>query len=371
MLAALFVLVFWLLCQVPRRTTRKDATHASHPSTIAVLRDSVGAVLTPDVRFEGWTTQTWTRFLLLWKPRATPDREDTRPRGGIIAVHEGGRLRKLLHTRTGRLDPQAAWPVPLAELAETHHASWSVAANTGALEEVMERFGARLRRSDDLTSQALLLVSILREMMHEGTIERWPRRLQGIPPPSPHMVHRALDSVCPDGHAMVLGLFRSGALWTAGIARRRGNAFDLLAGPEEVLPRMGVLSGDWRRDYRHLARAVEEHYAPLAMGCFAEFERFRELQLDARPGAWGRAAVVRDLILSPMPVGMRIALGADGARFAFESFRTAMGRTEALRRLEPYVHHARKKLGSATGDHDVIEALGFDPLAVLRALLRR
>jgi hypothetical protein len=242
-------------------------------------------VLTADVRFEGWTTETWTRFLDLWKPRATPDREATRPRGGVIAIHEDGKLRKLMHTRTGRLDPRGAWPIPLSELAEAHHASWALVAKAGALEDIMERFGARLKRQDDITSQALLVVQIVREMIQEGAVERWPKRLQGVPPPTEPMVRRSVDAVCPDGHAMVLGLFRHGELWTAGVARRRGQGFDVLAGPEELRPRMGVLSGDWRRDYRHLARAVEEEYAPVAMGCFAEVDRFRELQVDARPGA--------------------------------------------------------------------------------------
>ncbi|MCW5834021.1 MAG: hypothetical protein KIS78_16595 [Labilithrix sp.] len=328
-------------------------------------------MLTPDVRFEGWTTETWTRFLHLWKPRATPDREPTRPRGGVIAIHDGGRLRKLLHTGTGRLDPRGPWPVPLADLAETHHASWALAAESGALEEVMERFGARLRRTDDLTAQALLLVTIAREMMQEGAIERWPMRLHGFPQPTETMVRRAFDSICPDGHAMVLGVFRHGDLWTAGVARRRGDSFDVLAGPEDVRIRMGLISGDWRRDYRHVARAVEEQYAPVAMGCFAEVDRFRELQVDARPGAWGRAAVVRDVILSPMPVGIRLALGADGARFAFESFRAIAGQSQTLRRLEPLMAHARRRLGDADGDRDVSSTLGFDPLAALRALLRR
>ena len=328
-------------------------------------------MLTADVRFEGWTTETWTRFLDLWKPRATPDREPTRPRGGVIAIHEDGKLRKLLHTQSGRLDPRAPWPVSLPELAETHHASWALSARAGALEDVMERFGARLRRHDDITSQALLVVAIVREMIQEGAVERWPKRLQGVPTPSEPMVRRALDAVCPDGHAMVLGLFRGGELWTAATARRRGQGFDVLAGPEELRPRLGVLSGDWRRDYRHLARAVEEEYAPVAMGCFAEVERFRELQVDARPGAWGRATMVRDLILSPMPIGVRLALGADGARFAFEGFRALVGRSDSLRRLEPLMARARKRLASAAGDKDVSQALGFDPLAVLRALLRR
>ena len=328
-------------------------------------------MLTPDVRFEGWTTETWTRFLDLWKPRATPDRESTRPRGGVIAVHEDGKLRKLVHTHHGRLDPSGTWPMALPELAELHHASWALSARAGALEDVMERLGARMKRHDDLTAQALLVVQIVREMIQEGAVERWPKRLQGVPAPSEAMVQRALDAVCPDGHAMVLGLFRGGDLWTAGVARRRGQGFDVLAGPEELRPRIGLLSGDWRRDYRHLARAVEEEYAPVAMGCFAEVDRFRELQVDARPGAWGRASVVRDLILSPMPVGVRLALGADGARFAFEGFRTMVGKSDSLRRFEPLMARARARLASVAGDKDVAATLGFDPLAVLRALLRR
>jgi hypothetical protein len=99
-------------------------------------------VLTADVRFEGWTATDWTRFLNLWKPRATPEQEAHRPRGGIIAIHDGARVRKLLHTMTGRVEPSHAhWPMPLAELAEEHHASWALVAHFGALEEVMEEDG--------------------------------------------------------------------------------------------------------------------------------------------------------------------------------------------------------------------------------------
>jgi hypothetical protein len=68
---------------------------------------------------------------------------------------------------------------------------------------------------------------------------------------------------------------------------------------------------------------------------------------------------------------VRVALGADGARFAYEGIRSLMGRSESLKRLEPYLERARKRIGSAAGERDVSHTLGFDPLAVLRALLRR
>ncbi len=329
------------------------------------------AVLTADVRFEGWTTEDWQRFLDLWKPRAAANRDEARAAGGLLVVHDGHRIRKMLHTGSGRVEAKAPWPVPLQELCETQRASWVVAAHTGALDELMERFGARARRGDDLTTQTLSLVAIVREMLSEGAMDSWPRRLRGVPPPTDAMVRRALDSLCSDGHAIVLGMFDAGELWTGIVARRRGPGFDVLAGPSELRAGMGLLAGDWRRDYRHLARAVEERYAPLGLGCFAEVATFRELQTDPRPGAWGRAVAVRDIVVSPMPTAIALALGVDGARYAFEAFRGLTRRVDALPLFEPVLRAMRKRLGSAAGDKDVPSVLGFDPMAALRALLKR
>ena len=186
-------------------------------------------MLTPDVRFEGWTTEDWMRFVRLWQPRATPEREPTRPRGGVVAIHEDGQLLKLVHTVRGRLDPTSAappasqadaralalrtgHPSALGDLARAHHASWALGLRLGALDEVMERFGARARRGDDITAQALQLVGIVREMMNEGAITSWPQRLRGLPVPTPALLRRTLDALCADGHAILLGLFDGGGL---------------------------------------------------------------------------------------------------------------------------------------------------------------
>jgi hypothetical protein len=344
-------------------------------------------VLTPDVRFEGWTTRDWIRFTRLWQPRATPDREPTRPRGGVIVVHEDGEVLKLLHTKHGRLDP-ASGPPPsgeadaralalrtgqasaLVQVAKAHHASWALGLRLGALDEVMERFGARARRGDDLTAQGLQLVTIVREMVDEGAIASWPQRLRGLPVPTPHVVRRTLDALCPDGRAIALGLFDSEGLWVSFVARRRAGAFDVIAGPDELRPALGLLSGDWRRDYRHLARAVEDRYAPLAFGCFADVTRFRALQTDAHPGAWMRAVAVRDVVLAPMPVAVGVGLGVDGARYALRGLRVLTERIAPLAALGPMVDAARARVAKVTGK-DVGALLGFDPLAALRALLER
>jgi hypothetical protein len=344
-------------------------------------------VLTPDVRFEGWTTQDWIRFTRLWQPRATPDREPTRPRGGVIVVHEDGQVLKLLHTKHGRLDPasgpppsgqadaralalRTGQPSALVQVAKAHHASWALGMRLGALDEVMERFGARARRGDDLTAQGLQLVTIVREMIDEGAIASWPQRLRGLPVPTPHVVRRTLDALCPDGRAIALGLFDAEGLWVSFVARRRAGAFDVIAGPDELRPALGLLSGDWRRDYRHLARAVEERYAPLSFGCFAEVTRFRALQTDGHPGAWMRAVAVRDVVLAPMPVAVGVGLGVDGARYALRGLRVLTERIAPLAALGPMVDAARARVAKVTGK-DVGALLGFDPLAALRALLER
>src|SRR5580692_2627065 len=323
-------------------------------------------VLTPDVRFEGWTTQDWIRFVRLWQPRATPDREPTRPRGGVFVVHEDGQVLKLLHTKHGRLDPATAappveqvearalalrtgQPSALGQLARAHHASWALGVRLGALDEVMERFGARARRGDDLTAQALQLVTIVREMIDEGAIASWPQRLRGLPVPTPHVVRRTLDAICPDGRAMVLGLFDAEGLWVSFVARRRAGAFDVIAGPDELRPALGLLSGDWRRDYRHLARAVEDRYGPLGFGCFAELGTFRSLQTDGRAGAWSRAVAVRDVVIAPMPAAVGVALGLDGVRYAFRGLRLLTGRLPPLAAIGPMIDAARSRVARSTG----------------------
>jgi len=337
-------------------------------------------MLAPDVRLEGFTAEDWMRLTQLFKP-APPK---TASLGGLFVVHQGGEVRKMLHTSRGRLEREGEWrhwpdlgdaerTKRLAAVAAAHQASWVVAAEVGALEEVMERFGARARRDDDLTAQALSLVGIVREMMNERRIEGWPRRLRNIPVPTQTMIRRATDAVCKEGHAIAVGVFKDGALWTSLVMRRAPRGFDLIAGPDDLRRAMGLLSGQWRRDVRHLVEAVEDRYAPLALGCFGEVDVLSALQLDGRPGAWSRAVAVRDVVLSPMPLAIGVALGFDGARYAWSTVRSITPSARAsspLAFFEPAVQALRKRVGDAT-DKDIASVLGFSPLEVLRALRRR
>ena len=122
-------------------------------------------MLAPDVRFEGFTTSDWGRVLTLFRPRpkATEARDPERPRGGIIAIHEHGKLKKLLHTIVGRLrldEAQRDWPLSAQAIAVRHQASWAAILSWGVLEDIMDRFAARVRRGDDLTAQTLALLQV-------------------------------------------------------------------------------------------------------------------------------------------------------------------------------------------------------------------
>lgn len=330
-------------------------------------------MLAPDVRFEGFTTTDWIRVLSLFRPRtrAHEGRDPDRPRGGVIAVHDRGKLQKLLHTIVGRLrldEAQRDWPMPARALAARHNASWAVVLEAGVLDDIADRFAARVRRGDDLTAQTLALVQVAREEAASGRIDLWPGRLRGVPIPPAGVVHGTLDSVCRPGRTMVVGLFQDDELWTSFAMRRAAAGFDLILGPDEVRADMGLLAGDWRRDHRHLAHAIEHRAGPLSLGCFAEVGTFRSLLVDPEGGAWARAAAVRDVILSPIPPALGIPLGIDAGRAALSALRALTERVDALGVVVPTVRAALDRLGEGDDDGGLF---GFHPLELLRKLLSR
>jgi hypothetical protein len=289
----------------------------------------------------------------------------------VVAVHAGGALLKLVHTEVGRLrldDARRSFPCSAEALARDHHASWSAVLEAGTLEAIMDRFAERARRGDDLTVQTISLLQIAREEALAGRIEIWPGRLRGVPIPSPPMVRGTLDSVCPVGRTMVLGLFEGGELWTSIALRRGVGGFNLVLGPDEVRSDMGLLAGDWRRDYRHLSRAVEDRASPLALGCYAEVETLRKLEVDPTPGAWARAAALRDIILSPLPAPLAIPLGVDAGWAAWSALRSVAERLDPVGVVAPAMAALRDV---TAGNRDVKDVLGFHPLELLRKMLSR
>lgn len=296
------------------------------------------AMLTADVRFEGFGADDWTRVLALVAPGhdSADDGRAGEPRGGLLALHDGARVVKLVHTLAGRLDPRGEpWPVPARELAERHRARWALVAARGALDELLDRFAARLRRDDDLVTQSLSFVRVARELADEGAIEVFPRRFERTPLPSPSLVRGALDALCPAGQVVLVGAFDDGELSTAVALRRDDAGVSRIVGPESLRPRMGPIGGDFRRDYRWLVRAAEEAVGPVALGLFGETATLRSLRLAREPGAFARAVAVRDVVLTPIPPGLVVGLGLDAALAGVALAREALATSatlDALRR---------------------------------------
>lgn len=345
-------------------------------------------MITPDVRFEGFTSDDWLLLGEIFRPRSSPAAvdlgetaqaaggSDSTRSGGVVAVSTGQRLRKLISTTRGRLDPRSGpWPEALEDLARRHGAEWVLHLHTGALEELMERFGQRLRPDQDYLAQVLLLLRILRELDLEGALGTWPRRIAAWPVPSEALVARAFDAFCPDGRAVLLGVFDDGHLATSLAARRRGAGFDWILGPDELRAEMGLVSGDWTRDYRHLVRAAELRVGPLALGCFGELDTLQQLaHHNSQPGSWATAVAARDVIISPVAPAVAVPLGIDLGRAAVAAARGIVNRLAASSRLaaDGALFPALERLSQRYGiDRDIESLLGFNPLGLLRQLLSR
>ena len=285
-----------------------------------------------DVRFEGWDVHDWQRLLsALRRPAArVPTGE---PAGGLFVVHDGARIQKLLHGVAGRL-PGSGEPLrPLAELCAEHRARWGVSLHDGALDELMERVGARASRSDDLVDQVLSFVAVAQRMGREGAISTHPADLSLLRVPPADVLRGALLRLLPDGKVLALGLFEAGELYTAVVLRRRGRAIDLVLGPEELRSRMGLLSGDFRRDYRFLVAAIEELAGPIGTGVFTDLSTFRELFVAPPPGAWARAALVRDVVVVPLSGAALVPIAIDAVRGLFAALARATERLDPTGRV--------------------------------------
>ena len=339
-------------------------------------------MFTNDLRFEGFTTQDWTRLAKAFRPRPG-SQSPSDVGGGVIVVTSEGRPVKLLSTRTGRIQLTGArgdrsvsaleWPVSLESLAKAFDAHWAIELEWSALNDVVDLWAEKLTPEHDAFDQVVELLRSAQEVEVAGKLQAWLWKISAWPLPNQKLKLRALDLVCPDGKALVLGVFERGSLFTSITLRRRGTGFDLLLGPEELREDMGLVSGDWTRDYRHLLRAVEHRVGPVAVGCFAELETLQKLSESSQAGSWAAAVAARDVVLSPVVPALAIPLGVDAGRAAFFAIRDLAERVGVgglFGEASPFAP-AFERVKAAVEDRDVVGLLGFDPFDLLRTLLAR
>lgn len=335
-------------------------------------------MFTRDVSLEGFTHEQWVRLGDVFRapePTATSREGADGPAGGVVVVTTGSALRKVVSTRVGRVDPrEQPWPESLESLAARHGARWAAEVSTGALDELMDRFGERLSPGQDYLAQALEWLAIVRELEAERAITLWPWRVAEWPVPSERAVGRALDLLCPSEKCLVLGVFDQGTLATCLVARRRGTGFDRLVGPDELGRELGLLSGDFRRDQRHLAAAVERRVGKIAVGCYGELATFRTLAAARAPGQWARAVAAQDLVISPWMPAVAVPLGLDAGRAAFRELyelATRLGAGHFLSREGPIAQAFSGLERPVWLGDDMREFLGFDPWDLLVKLFAR
>lgn len=336
-------------------------------------------MFTRDVSLEGFTHEQWARLGDVFRPLDRPDHTAAGaaegPNGGVVAVTTGSTLRKVVSTRFGRIDVhEQPWPEALESLAARHGARWAAEISTGALDELMDRFGERLSPGQDYLAQALEWLAIVRELEAERLLTLWPWRVADFPLPSERAVGRALDLLCPSDKSLVLGVFEAGALSTCLVVRRRGSGFDRLVGPDELGRELGLLSGDFRRDHRHLALAVEKRVGKIAVGCYGELHTFRELAGARGPGAWARAVAAQEIVISPWMPAAVLPLGLDAGRAVFHeiyALATRFGAGHFLSREGPLAQAFLSLERPPWLGDDVRQFLGFDPWDLLVKLFAR
>jgi hypothetical protein len=338
-------------------------------------------VLTADVRFEGFSTEDWTRLLGLVRTRSTSNVGVLRR--GVIVLHDRGQVLKGVHTLHGRIDParlervlqptdwdSRPWPYAspstLASVARAFRADWVLSMQIGAFDDVMERFGTRARREDDLTAQTLKFAECVCEVMDEGALGFWPSRVRGALVRRPLLIRIALGALCEDRHVVAFGVFDRESLHTAVLARRRGLAFDLIAGPEVV--RDVARSGDWKRGLPVLTDAIAQRVGPLGLGFFGELSTVRELLGGAPAGSFVHAIAAKDIILSPPTIASGVALGIDAAGALLGRLRTAAERVAPFATAVRWIDATMACVVSGAGC-DGGTSLGLDAVSALRVLL--
>lgn len=323
-------------------------------------------MFTPDVRLEGFSPAEWLTLgeLLRGRPDAAAGLGGKR---GIVALTRGDKLIKLVSTADGRIDPEGRlWPIGLPALAGLHGARWAARLSLGALDELGDRFAAGLEPRHDLLDQVLALLGIARELEREGLLEVWPWRIEHWPIPSAQMVLRAFDAACGRGRVLLLGAFADGKVKSAVALRRGATGFDWVVGPSVLLSGIGLLSGDWRRDYRYLSQVTERRVGPLATGCFGEFRTLQALMSESEPGAWAQAVAARDIVLAPITAALAVPLGFDAGRAALIALRGL-----ALRLGTTWLGSGGALSGALDRVQGLESMLGFDPIALLGRLLGR
>lgn len=324
-------------------------------------------MISEDFRFEGFDADAYASLVALV---GLGGARAAHAYGGarliVVRAHDGVSCAAFVTGRGPVAAPPAGSPGELELSCRALGVSRAIVIEEGTVEELTERTAARVRYDAPFADQLLTLLSVARELEDEGKLLFWPRRTR-LPIPSEAMLRRALDLVLPDDHALVIALFGGRRLATGCVITRRLGAFDRMLGPDCLHDLVGPLAGDHRRDHRHILRAVGGAIAPVHMGVFAQRETIESLLRSSAPGDWARAIASRELIVSPTPGYVHLAVAADALHAAGKQAALALGGLDLTSYLGPMASAVRGQIAQL---RSLTSLLGFNPLEVVRGWLR-
>jgi hypothetical protein len=263
-------------------------------------------VISEDFAFFGFDEASWDRLASL----LLGDRE---PSGVLVVVVNRAAVPvACFHTERGSIDPSLLpSPGDLEALCQTGEARACIIMRARAMEEVESYLGEPLDPDEALASRVLRFARVLRELGNGNWLRVWPNPLPSLLLAAAPAAKSAKDHLLPDGHSIALGIFEHGELWTGAVLRRRRDEIDLLAGPQAIAEWAGPLGGEWRRDHRVLADAIEREVGPVHLGLFMERPTAERLLGGRQGGDWALAFATRELVAHPLPGFAAAGLGLD------------------------------------------------------------
>jgi hypothetical protein len=322
-------------------------------------------VISEDFAFFGFDETSWDRLVSLF----LRDRSASAPRGVLVVVTDAaGKPVASFHTARGSVDPAALPSLGnLGALCEATTCGACIVMRERARPHLEGYLAEALDPEQDFVAHVMRFVRVLRELGDGHWIRVWPNPLPDLLLSAMPAARPAADLLLPDGHNAMIGIFDQGELWTGAVLRRSGGDFDLLAGPGAISQWAGPLGGDWRRDHRVLARAVERELGPMHLGLFMELPTAGHLLRRREAGDWAAAYATRELMVHPLPGFLVAGLGLDALGGVARYTAQLLEQTDP----EELIAIAQGFWHGLTDGKGLEGLLGFSPGRVVTAAIQR
>jgi hypothetical protein len=241
----------------------------------------------------------------------------------------------------------------LAAYRKAHQLPFVIAVDVNAWPRIWAEAQAAVRFDDDLTTQLLGMLRVLRAAVERGEIIAEPRLFSAFPLPAPALAQRTFDRVLPDNRSVVFYLVDRRRVWTSQIAVKRAGVIDHVTTHRAIADtvRFEVVS----RDAPRVLEVVARRFAEPHLGLFLPLASWHRLVWGDR-SAIARAVSSHEAVLDPCPPWLLALVGIGAVTEA--ATQSAKLASRLLARSGLFPSQAEKLLQSVGNP---LEALGIDP----------